>query len=177
MLIITCADCGFGYVGNGQASSCPKCAAAAVKENLSTEVSSKNATLSSLSVVDVDVKPETRSSRRVISEHPVEDLESFMERLDHRLAEIEKTLARLAGNQRHDQPSISYLAVAALAAAFIMPIVAIILGHIAQREIRESHGYKYGDGMATAGLVLGYLGAVGIVIWIFATLTAVSQGY
>jgi hypothetical protein len=39
----------------------------------------------------------------------------------------------------------------------IGPIVAIITGHMAKREIRESAGRLTGDGLATAGLVLGYL--------------------
>jgi hypothetical protein len=36
-------------------------------------------------------------------------------------------------------------------------IVAIITGHKAKNEIRDSNGQLTGDGMATAGLVLGYL--------------------
>ena len=34
---------------------------------------------------------------------------------------------------------------------------AVVLGHIARREIRRREA---GDGMATAGLVLGYIGSV-----------------
>lgn len=36
-------------------------------------------------------------------------------------------------------------------------IVAVITGHMARKEIRESGGQLTGDGLATAGLVLGYL--------------------
>ncbi len=36
-------------------------------------------------------------------------------------------------------------------------ILAIIFGHIAKNEIKKSGGQISGDGMATAGLVLGYL--------------------
>ena len=39
----------------------------------------------------------------------------------------------------------------------IGPIVAIITGHMAKSEIRRSGGTLGGDGLATAGLVLGYL--------------------
>lgn len=43
---------------------------------------------------------------------------------------------------------------------FVIPIVggiiAVITGHMAKKEIRESHGALSGDGMATAGLLLGY---------------------
>lgn len=35
-------------------------------------------------------------------------------------------------------------------------IVAIITGHMAKKEIKESMGALGGDGMATAGLILGY---------------------
>jgi hypothetical protein len=35
-------------------------------------------------------------------------------------------------------------------------IAAIITGHLAQKEIKESNGQLGGDGMAIAGLVMGY---------------------
>lgn len=35
-------------------------------------------------------------------------------------------------------------------------IIAVITGHMAKKEIRESQGLLGGDGMATAGLILGY---------------------
>ena len=40
---------------------------------------------------------------------------------------------------------------------FLAAIVAIITGHMAKNEIRRSGGMVTGNGMATAGLVLGYL--------------------
>ncbi len=36
-------------------------------------------------------------------------------------------------------------------------ICAVIFGHLAKSEIRKSNGMLTGDGMATAGLVLGYV--------------------
>lgn len=39
---------------------------------------------------------------------------------------------------------------------FFPAIAAIILGHISRSEIRESNGRLKGNGMATAGLVMGY---------------------
>jgi hypothetical protein len=42
----------------------------------------------------------------------------------------------------------------------IGPIVAIICGHMAKSEIGKSGGRISGGGMATAGLVLGYLNLV-----------------
>lgn len=51
---------------------------------------------------------------------------------------------------------------------FLLPIlgalIAIITGHLAKREIRESAGRLTGDGLATAGLVLGYLQLLLIVV-------------
>jgi hypothetical protein len=51
---------------------------------------------------------------------------------------------------------------------FILPIVgaiiAIITGHRAENEIRASSGQLTGDGMATAGLVLGYVNLFLIVV-------------
>jgi hypothetical protein len=40
---------------------------------------------------------------------------------------------------------------------FIGAVVAVITGHMAKKEIRQSVGRLTGDGMATAGLVLGYI--------------------
>jgi type IV pilus assembly protein PilA len=48
--------------------------------------------------------------------------------------------------------------------AFFLPasIVAVVLGHISLSEIRKSTGRLKGQGLATAGLVLGYLGIAAI---------------
>jgi hypothetical protein len=44
-------------------------------------------------------------------------------------------------------------------------VVAIICGHIARGQIRQSGGSQQGDGLALAGLILGYLGlAVGVAV-------------
>ena len=40
---------------------------------------------------------------------------------------------------------------------FIAAIAAVITGHMAKNEIRKSNGMLSGNGMATAGLVLGYV--------------------
>ncbi len=39
-------------------------------------------------------------------------------------------------------------------------IVAIVTGHIARGQIQQSHGAQQGDGVALAGLILGYLSLV-----------------
>ena len=42
-------------------------------------------------------------------------------------------------------------------------IAAVIIGHLAKKEIRESNGALGGDGMALAGLILGYT-QIGLVV-------------
>lgn len=56
-------------------------------------------------------------------------------------------------------------------------LIAIITGHMAKKEIRQSDGLLGGDGLATAGLVLGYanlaLGLCGcLVVLLFPALLA-----
>lgn len=43
-------------------------------------------------------------------------------------------------------------------------ILALIFGYQAKNEIRASQGIQGGDGMATAGIVLGWIGLVGIIL-------------
>jgi len=68
--------------------------------------------------------------------------------------------------QNYQQPyETSTLAIVSLVSGivswFLLPIlgaiIAVITGHMAKREIRDSQGRLTGDGMATAGLVFGYL--------------------
>jgi hypothetical protein len=60
---------------------------------------------------------------------------------------------------------------------FIGTLVAIVTGHMARSEIRRSNGQLDGDGMAIAGLVLGWVSAalwvVGIVV-IFTVLGGIA---
>lgn len=43
-------------------------------------------------------------------------------------------------------------------------VVAIVCGHMARRDIRASRGASSGDGLAVAGLVLGYAHLATVVI-------------
>ena len=40
---------------------------------------------------------------------------------------------------------------------FVGAVAAVVLGHIARREIRRSYGLKSGNGLALAGLIIGYI--------------------
>ncbi len=68
----------------------------------------------------------------------------------------------------------SGMAVASLILSFffwlllIPSVLAIIFGHIARGEIKRSRGKLKGDGLALAGLILGYLGGVGYILIIAA---------
>jgi hypothetical protein len=57
---------------------------------------------------------------------------------------------------------------------FIGAVAAIILGHLAKKEIRESGGMIKGSGMATAGLILGYIQLVLIVIVVIGLILLVA---
>jgi hypothetical protein len=48
-------------------------------------------------------------------------------------------------------------------------IAAVILGHLALSDIKRSAGRLTGQGMAVAGLVMGYLGTLFVAIFIIAT--------
>ena len=70
-------------------------------------------------------------------------------------------------------PQTSGLAIASLICSLIpffliTPIVAVVLGHIALSQIKRSAGRLKGGGLAIAGLVLGYLSFVPIILIIAA---------
>ncbi len=50
---------------------------------------------------------------------------------------------------------------------FIGAVVAVITGHIARSEIRNNPATKEGDGLALAGVILGW---TNIAVWILAML-------
>jgi hypothetical protein len=69
------------------------------------------------------------------------------------------------------QPATNGMAIASLVCGIgqivggpIAGIAAIILGHQARRRIRQTG--EQGDGMAVAGLILGYIGTVGLALLI-----------
>jgi hypothetical protein len=58
---------------------------------------------------------------------------------------------------------------------FPLPIVAVIFGHLALSEIRKSGGRLTGQGMATAGLILGYIGSASIPIILIVAAIAIPN--
>ncbi|MGE5463660.1 MAG: DUF4190 domain-containing protein [Syntrophothermus sp.] len=61
-------------------------------------------------------------------------------------------------------------------------IIAVVTGHMAKKEIRQSDGLLGGDGLATAGLVLGYsnmvLGLCGcLIVLLFPVLFAAVRTF
>jgi hypothetical protein len=68
-------------------------------------------------------------------------------------------------------PTTNGLAVASLVAAFFWVIwfgsfLAVIFGHIALSQIKQSGGRQTGSGLAVAGLVLGYIELSFLALWV-----------
>jgi Domain of unknown function (DUF4190) len=54
---------------------------------------------------------------------------------------------------------------------WIGAVLAVVLGHLARGQIRRAGGWQRGDGLAVAGLVLGY---AGIAVLVFTLLTVAT---
>ena len=62
---------------------------------------------------------------------------------------------------------------------FVGAIVAIVCGHLARSEIRNSHPDQHqdGDGMAVAGLVLGYVQLISGIVAAFVLIAVLFAGF
>jgi hypothetical protein len=74
---------------------------------------------------------------------------------------------------RVQQSKTSGMAIASLVLGLVWiygigSVLAIIFGFVAKKNIRESNGLQTGGGMATAGIVLGIVGAVIFLVLILA---------
>jgi hypothetical protein len=72
-------------------------------------------------------------------------------------------------------PETNGMAIASLIAGFLWmawlgSFAAIVFGHVALSQINESQGRQGGRGMAIAGLVLGYMGAGTLLLFVLAAL-------
>lgn len=70
-------------------------------------------------------------------------------------------------NQHANQiPKTSTMAIISLVTALLcIPLVSIILGHLARGEVRKSNGTIAGAGIALAGLIIGYLQIVSLLLF------------
>src|SRR5215218_2586150 len=64
------------------------------------------------------------------------------------------------------------MAVASLVAALVWfmwlgSVCAVVFGHVALGQIKNSGGTQSGQGIAIAGLVIGYLSLIPVVLWMF----------
>ena len=92
-------------------------------------------------------------------------------------------IAPVVGAKKDSGLAIASL-ICGIAAWIIFPVVAaiaaVVTGHLAKKEIRNSGGMIGGDGMALAGLLLGYiqlgLAVIGIIILIFALMLFSTSG-
>ncbi|SDU19559.1 DUF4190 domain-containing protein [Halopseudomonas salegens] len=77
-----------------------------------------------------------------------------------------------------EQPTTSSLAVVSLVAGivglfFFGSLVAVICGHIARSQIRQSQGKLTGDGLAIGGLIMGYFALILSVLFALGIASAV----
>ena len=84
----------------------------------------------------------------------------------------------------YPSPPASTLAVVSLVSGIVgwvaIPLlgalVAVITGHLAKREIRASGGDLGGDGLATAGLVIGYIQLISGAVCLCSLLVMILTG-
>lgn len=89
-----------------------------------------------------------------------------------------------AGGQQTNGMAIGSLVASILGLVcfyFIGPIIGVILGYMARKQIRESGGAQGGEGMAMAGIIIGWIGiALSVLgmVFFFAVLGAgFATGY
>jgi hypothetical protein len=71
--------------------------------------------------------------------------------------------------------STNGLAIGSLVTALLgVPLLPVIMGHIARRQIRE--GYQSGDGLAIAGLIIGWMGMAFYTLMIIAAIASAGGG-
>ncbi len=73
-------------------------------------------------------------------------------------------------NNPNSKVPFSGFAIASLVTSFVFFPLAIVFGHIALVEIKKSNGKLQGEGLAIAGLILGYL-------WIFIVILILLAGF
>jgi Domain of unknown function (DUF4190)/Domain of unknown function (DUF1707) len=95
------------------------------------------------------------------------------------IADLRQPVPYRQGSYPAVGPRTNAMAIASLACGigqiflwFIAGVPAIVFGHVARRQIRESG--EAGDGMALAGLILGYIGVIGPLVAIIAGVALIA---
>jgi hypothetical protein len=75
------------------------------------------------------------------------------------------------GAPAYGGPKTNTLAIISLVASLIWvcglgSIAAVIMGFMARGQIRQSGGRETGDGLALAGIIIGFVGVAGLVLWL-----------
>ncbi|WP_139982605.1 DUF4190 domain-containing protein [Nocardioides litoris] len=99
---------------------------------------------------------------------PVDDLPWELQGVAEELAAEEEAEQRDAVAREHEPVSTNGLAIASLVVGLCGgSIIAVVLGHVALGQIKR-HPRQQGRGMAIAGMVLGWLPIVVVVVFLFA---------
>lgn len=96
---------------------------------------------------------------------PVAGYNRWIGVLDFVLHTFRKVLSHFFGYKNSDIATI----IGIISCEAVAGLLAVIFGHLAKASIRRSEGRLVGRGMASVGLILGYLGlaAVGMVLVFF----------
>lgn len=92
----------------------------------------------------------------------------MVEKLDQRPGTDEKPVSETTPTSQAQEPhapvpqsaapsSTSISAIAALVSVFFIPLLGLILGYLAKKEIAQSAGTKSGSGLVKASIVLGWI--------------------
>ena len=102
------------------------------------------------------------------------------EQLGALTADLRQPVPYRPGTHPSVAPRTNQMAVASLVCGvgqvffwFLAGVPAIVFGHVARRQIRQTG--EAGSGMATAGLVMGYVGVLGPIIAVLAVLAIVTS--
>jgi uncharacterized membrane protein len=63
-------------------------------------------------------------------------------------------------------PAIASMVLGLLWIGGLGSILALVFGYVSKRAIQQSHGGQIGRGLATAGIVLGWVGLLGTIVCI-----------
>jgi len=70
--------------------------------------------------------------------------------------------------QKTNGMAIASLVLGIVGGCGIGSILALVFGYVARGQIDRSQGREGGRGLATAGIIIGYIGIIGIFVLIFA---------